>query len=428
MSAVTVIGAQWGDEGKGKVVDALAGAADLVVRFQGGNNAGHTLVVDGHKTVVHLVPSGVLQPNAVNVIGPGVVVDPRVLLQELAQLSEQGVLTRTEQLVISDRAAVITPLHVAIDKLREQRLGASKIGTTGRGIVPAYEDVASRRAVRIGDLVDRERLTWRLERLLDERNALISWLGGETFELNGLVEELLGYGEQLASYIGSTGPLVRGALAANKRVLFEGAQGVLLDVLHGTHPFVTSSHTVAGAVSLGVGVAPDQVGHVVGVAKAYTTRVGAGPFGTELTGPIGERIREAGGEFGATTGRPRRCGWLDLEALRYTHALCGYGSIALTKLDVLTGFDEIKVCVAYESQDDVATEFPLDERALAAATPVYKTFKGWSEDIRGIRKREDLPDAARVYVDFIEAELGVPIALIGVGPGREESIGSLEHL
>lgn len=428
MSAVTVIGAQWGDEGKGKVVDRLALRADVVVRFQGGNNAGHTLVVGGEKTVVHLVPSGILNPFVTNVIGHGVVVDPAVLLDELDFLKAKGVLESAEQLVISERAAVITPYHIELDKRREERLGAGKIGTTGRGIGPAYEDVAARRAVRVGDLLDPERLGRRLDRVLDERNAVIAWLGGKTFDRAELAESLLALGQRLRPYVGDAGRIVRQRLAAGQKVLFEGAQGVLLDVLHGTYPYVTSSHTVSGAVATGVGVPPSAIGAVVAVVKAYSTRVGGGPFPTELTDALGDEIRTRGAEFGATTGRPRRCGWLDLAALRYSHAVCGYSALALTKLDVLSGLEELRVCVAYMVDGERTDELPVDDVAIAHAEPIYETLPGWSEDITGARKLEELPENARRYVRFIEDVVGVPVKLIGVGPGRNEAIGTIDIL
>lgn len=422
MSSVAIIGAQWGDEGKGKVVDQLASQAELVVRYQGGNNAGHTLVVGGRTTILHLVPSGILQPGAQNVIASGVVVDPAVLRQELVGLAEQGVEVDGDKLVISDRAALILPYHVRIDKLREARLRGGKIGTTGRGIGPCYEDVAARRAVKVGDLASEERLRGRLARVIEEKNALVRWLGGEPFEVDDLVETLMAHGEALAPHIANTGRLVRDALSAGKNVIFEGAQGVLLDVLHGTYPYVTSSHTFSGGIPTGVGVPPSAIDRVIGVVKAYTTRVGAGPFPTELEDEVGKRLREVGHEFGSTTGRPRRCGWLDLAALRYACRLNGFTSLALTKLDVLTGVETLKVCTAYELDGERLDELPPDADDLARVEPVLETLSGWTEDITTAKTLEDLPAAARAYLDFVAESVDTPISLVGVGPGRTETV------
>lgn len=428
MPSAIVIGAQWGDEGKGKVVDALAQRAEVVVRFQGGNNAGHTLVVDGHKTILHLIPSGILRPEAVNVIGQGCVIDVDVVLGEIAALVDKGVLPASDggasRLRISRDAAVIMPYHIALDHQREARLASKtggKLGTTGRGIGPTYEDVAARRAVRIGDLLDRELLEMRLARVLDEKNAILTWAGGEPFEVEPLVAKMLALGQRIAPYVTDAGRLVRGALAAQKHVLFEGAQGALLDVLHGTFPYVTSSQTLLGGASHGAGVAPRQLERGVGVVKAYQTRVGTGPFPTELHDAAGDRLREVGQEFGSTTGRPRRCGWLDLPALRYSARLNGFSVLALMKLDVLSGMPELEVCTAYQVGDELTDELPTGPD-LAGARPVYERLEGWAEDITKVREFDDLPLAAQAYVRFIEAQVEVPIALIGVGPGRADEI------
>ena len=420
MPSMVVIGAQWGDEGKGKVVDLLARDVQVVVRYQGGNNAGHTLVVEGHKTILHLIPSGILQSQVRNVIARGVVVDPEVLVTELDALLAKGALPNpSSQLVVSAQAGAILPYHRLMDRAREARLGRSKIGTTGRGIGPAYEDVASRRSIRMGDLLDEKSLETRLDRVLDERNAVLRWLGEEAVERGPLIERLLVLGERLAPHIGNAGVEVRSTLAEGGNVLFEGAQGALLDVLHGTYPFVTSSHTIAGAVATGVGVAPRDIGPVVGIVKAYTTRVGAGPFPTELDGEMAERIRELGGEYGSTTGRPRRCGWLDLEALRFAHGLNGFACLALTKLDVLTGLSELKICVGYRNADGSACTY---ETAGPDVQPVLETLSGWTEDITGMRRAEDLPAAARRFIARVEEVSGVPVGMIGVGAGRDQSI------
>ena len=423
MGSVVIIGAQWGDEGKGKVVDLLAERAELVARYQGGNNAGHTLVVGGEKTVLHLIPSGILRTSIRNVIGQGVVVDPRVFLGEIEALHARDALPNMKhQLGLSSRAAVIMPYHVALDQAREARLKGGKIGTTGRGIGPAYEDVAARRAVRVGDLLDAETLSQRLDRVLDEKNALLQWLGVEPFERAALIDEMCELGERLRPIITDTGAEVRAALDAGKDVLFEGAQGVLLDVLHGTYPFVTSSNTIAGSVATGIGLPAHSVGRVIGIAKAYATRVGSGPFPTELDDEVGQRLRDAGGEYGSTTGRPRRCGWLDLPALRYAHALNGFSALVLTKLDVLTGLKSIDVCVGYEIDGEVEPVLPADEARVRRAKPVYETLPGWDEDITQVRTYEQLPQTARDYVRFIEDATGVPAAVVGVGPGRSETL------
>lgn len=423
MPSLVIIGAQWGDEGKGKVVDVLARKAHTVVRYQGGNNAGHTLVVNGRKTIVHLIPSGVLHEGVRNVIGQGVVVDPGVLVRELDGLAASGV-TPTPQtgLLISHRASVIMPYHRAIDQAREARLRGGKIGTTGRGIGPAYEDVASRRAVRLGDLLDRDLLDARLDRVLEERNATLSWLGGEPLPREELVPQLLALGDRLRPFIGDAEAAVRTALSADEHVLFEGAQGVLLDVLHGTYPFVTSSNTIAGAVCTGLGVPPSQVGGVVAIVKAYSTRVGGGPFPTELEDATGQHLREVGQEFGSTTGRPRRCGWLDLPALRYAHAINGFAAIALTKLDVMAGLDSVRVCVGYRLDGEELDQLPIDGDRMARAEPIYKDLPGFSGSLGDCDSRVDLPGAAAAYVDFIESELGVPVVIIGTGPARRETL------
>ena len=426
MAGTVIIGAQWGDEGKGKIVDLLTRDADVIVRFQGGNNAGHTLVVDSgngpEKTVLHLIPSGILYPDKVNVIGSGVTIDVDVLFEELEGLASAGRPVSPEQLRISRDAHVTMPYHTALDKAREARRSEEKIGTTGRGIGPSYEDRAARRGVRVRDLLDENRLRVALRHVLDEKNALLSWLGAEPFDLDELVRATLERGDRIGPYVEDTVGLVHDALDAGKSVLFEGAQGTLLDVGHGTYPFVTSSYTTTGGVTMGAGVAPAAVGRALGVAKAYVTRVGAGPFPTELNDADGQRMREIGHEYGATTGRPRRCGWFDVPVMRQSHRLNGFSGIALTKLDVLSGFEELNVCVAYDTPEGRIDVADLDAFELGEATPVYETLPGWSEDISDAGSLNDLPKNARRYIDRLAELTGIPIAIVSVGPARSATI------
>jgi adenylosuccinate synthase len=426
MPACVVIGAQWGDEGKGKVVDLLGETAKYVVRFQGGNNAGHTLVVDGpdgpEKTVLHLIPSGILREHIVSVIGPGVVVDPSVLLGEIENLKQRGVKVEPENLRISYDAHVIMPYHCALDEAREASRGGDKIGTTKRGIGPAYEDRVARRGVRVRDLIDPERLKKTLQSSLPERNVLLEHYGATTFSLEKVYEEYRELGEKLRPYAADCRAVLRGAQNNNDPLLYEGAQGTLLDVGHGTYPFVTSSHTTSGGASVGAGVAPSKVGHVVGITKAYCTRVGAGPFPTELHDESGKYLRDQGHEYGSTTGRPRRCGWLDLPALRFADSLNGFSQLAITKLDVLSGLDEVKVCVAYEVDGQRLDVASADVADMEAATPIYESLPGWDDDITKVRSRDALPEAAKNYLDFIEEKSGVKVGMISVGPRRSATI------
>jgi adenylosuccinate synthase len=420
MPAVVIVGAQWGDEGKGKVVDLYTEHADVVARYGGGANAGHTLVVDGQTLVTHLIPSGVLRPGVVCVLGEGMVVDPKTLIEEIDGCKERGLLADDRDLVIAERAHVILGYHRDLDRLREARAGA--IGTTRRGIGPAYEAKVARRGVRMGDLIRPERLRAVLERNLDEVNPSLERLGGQPYTVDALLTEATAYGERLARYLGDAGRVVHEAMKQGKSVLFEGAQGTLLDVDHGTYPFVTSSSTIAGGACIGLGVGPTQINAVVGIAKAYTTRVGGGPFPTELLGADGDRLREKGGEYGATTGRPRRCGWLDIPALRLAVRMNGLSGVALTKLDVLSGIKPLQVCVGYRLDGHVLDELPLDEDDIVRAEPVYETADGWSEDTSQIRDLEDLPAGARRYLRRIEDLLGIPLCLVSVGPNRAETI------
>lgn len=423
MSNIVVVGAQWGDEGKGKIVDVFTEFADIVVRFQGGNNAGHTLVVKGEKTVLHLIPSGILNPGVQCVIGNGVVIDPEVCLHEIATLKAKGLLKSDKDLAISDTAHVIFPYHKRIDVLREEKKGAGKIGTTGRGIGPCYEDKMARMGIRMSDVIDPELLRKRLQAVLPEKNQYIEKiLGGTPFTLDEIFENYLNFGKSLKIYVKQTAILLQEAQKRKKKILFEGAQGTSLDVDHGTYPFVTSSNTVAGNASCGSGIGPTQIRGVIGVSKAYTTRVGSGPFPTELNDAVGEHLRKEGGEFGATTGRPRRCGWLDLVVLRHAVRVNGLTGLVLTKLDILSGLKEIKVCTAYKRRGQILKEFPSSVDVLEECEPVYEAFKGWKEPISSVRKIAKLPLAAQRYIKKIEKALGIPTVIVSVGPSRDEQI------
>ncbi len=423
MPTVVLVGAQWGDEGKGKIVDYLAPRADLVVRFQGGPNAGHTLVVEGEKTVLHLIPCGILQPRTLNLIGPGVVLDPDVLLEEIQKLEERGVSIGPERLRVSDRAHVILPVHLALDKAREEARGRLTLGTTGRGIGPAYEDRVGRSGIRVHDLLEPQHLAERLHETLAERNFLLEklyeWPPVDLDEVTKAAEE---WGRKLAPFVDNVGLTIDEALRAGRSVLFEGAQGTLLDIDHGTYPYVTSSTTLAGGACAGAGIGPTRIDHVVGITKAYTTRVGGGHFPTEDRGPSGDHMGTVGDEFGATTGRKRRSGWLDLVVLRYAARVNGLTSLAISKLDVLTGLPELKVCVAYRSPAGELREFPASPNVLEACEPVYQTFPGWQDSIADAQSLEDLPQAARDYIRWIEDAVDVPADLVGVGPERDATI------
>ena len=423
MPNVVCVGAQWGDEGKGKVVDQLACRADLVVRFQGGPNAGHTLVVDGETTILHLIPSGILQPSTLNLIGPGVVVEPDILLGEIAMLKAKGVPVGRERFRISDRAHVILPVHSALDKAREEARHTLTIGTTGRGIGPAYESRVARTGIRICDLLEPDALRERLELALYERNFLLEKLyGWPPQPVEEVWEKAVAWGEKLAPYVDDVGVTLDGALRDGRSVLLEGAQGTLLDVDHGTYPFVTSSTTLAGGACAGAGIGPTRIDSVLGISKAYTTRVGGGPFPTEDEGPAGQHMGAVGREFGATTGRKRRCGWLDLVVLRHALRVNGITGLALLKLDILTGLPEVRICVGYRVGGKEVHEFPASITTLGRCEPTYRTFRGWSESIESARSLADLPQAARDYVRWIEDALGVPVDLLGVGPERDATI------
>lgn len=421
MPAVVLIGAQWGDEGKGKITDFLAEKADMVIRYQGGNNAGHTVVVGDQEFKLHLIPSGILYPGTTCVIGNGVVVDPEVLVKELAYLESRGI--STENLKISLRAHLIMPYHIRLDELEEERKGANKIGTTRRGIGPAYMDKAARVGIRLVDLLDEEEFAERLKRNLAEKNRLFNRVYEvEGFEFEEVFEQYRGYLKKIERYITDTSVIIHEFLSRKKNVLFEGAQGTLLDIDHGTYPYVTSSHPVAGAACIGAGVGPSEINKVIGVVKAYTTRVGEGPFPTELFGTEGDLIRERGYEFGTTTGRPRRCGWLDVVILRYAARVSGLDSIAITKLDVLDQMEKLKVCVAYKYQGEILQDFPASLKVLAQCEPVYEEMDGWLTDTTHCRTFEELPEKARQYINRVAELVKVKPAIIAVGPKREQTI------
>jgi adenylosuccinate synthase len=423
MPATVVIGTQWGDEGKGKIVDLLAAGADVVVRFHGGNNAGHTLVVNGEKTVLNLIPAGVLHPGRICVMGPGVVIDPAVLTGEIDALRARGYLAEDAWLRISEQAHLIMPYHRAIDRARERLRGAGKIGTTGRGIGPAYEDKMARTGIRVGDLFDEAGFREALARNLREKNGYLEAILGEPpLSFAEIYAAYTAFAARLRPFVTDTGAELRTALRARRRVLLEGAHGMMLDVDHGTYPFVTSSSVVAAAAAGGAGLPLRAIDRVIGIAKAYTTRVGSGPFPTELVDALGDRLRADGDEYGSTTGRPRRCGWFDAVVVRHAVALSGVDGLALTKLDVLTGIDPLRVCVAYELGGRRLELPPATQRAWAEVRPLYEDLPGWHEPLRGARAVGDLPASARRYVARLEALAGAPVALLSVGAPREETI------
>jgi adenylosuccinate synthase len=425
MSSVIVVGTQWGDEGKGKIVDLYAEDADAVVRFQGGNNAGHTIVVQGKQTILHLIPSGILHDYKTCMLGNGMVIDPRVLIEEINYLKKENAFPPNTKLVISDKAHVIMPYHRRVDASREAAKGAGKIGTTQRGIGPAYEDKVSRVGIRICDLLDGEVLTEKIRRNVEEKNFYLTKLYGEQpIDEKPIVEEYLGYAEVLRPHVADISLLLDEAIRQKKKILFEGAQGSHLDVDYGTYPFVTSSNTVAGNACCGAGVGPTKIDSVVGIVKAYTTRVGEGPFVTELTDETGQRIQTVGQEFGATTGRKRRCGWLDMVLVRQSARVSGITGLAITKLDVLTGIDKLKICVGYRTEkgEEFTKSVPADLKVFGRCQPVYMELDGWVEDINSAKRLEDLPRNTRRYVDTIENLCGVKVVLVSVGADRNETI------
>jgi adenylosuccinate synthase len=420
MANIVIVGAQWGDEGKGKIVDLLTQYADIVVRFQGGNNAGHTIVLKGEKFVFHLIPSGILYENKQCVIGNGVVVDPAVLIEEVNELKKRGYLKDDSQLMVSEEAHLILPYHRRIDIARDR---VFKIGTTGRGIGPAYEDKVARYGIRMVDLMDEEVFRKKLKANLLQKNAYLSEvLKEECFELSDIFDEFLRFKKQLEKYVRNTSIILYDEIQKGRHILFEGAQGALLDVDHGTYPYVTASNTVAGNACAGSGIGPTMIDSVIGVAKAYTTRVGEGPFPTELKDQVGERIREKGGEYGATTGRPRRCGWFDAVVVNHAIRINGIQEVAITKLDVLSDFDKVKICVGYRVNGKVLHHVPSNLKILESSEPVYEELDGWKKEGKGTKKISELPVQAQRYLKRIEELINVKIAMVSVGSERNETI------
>ena len=419
---VVVLGTQWGDEGKGKVVDLLTESASAVVRFQGGHNAGHTLVLDGKKTVLHLIPSGILHPGKTCVIGNGVVLSPEALIKEIRELEANDVPVR-DRLRLSPACPLILSYHVRLDQAREKARGVAKIGTTGRGIGPAYEDKVARRGLRLGDMLHRERFASKLGEVLDYHNFVLQHYHGEApVDFQQVLDEAMEMAEELRPMVCDTVDLVHSVRKANENILFEGAQGSLLDIDHGTYPYVTSSNTTAGGTATGSGVGPLYLDYVLGITKAYTTRVGSGPFPTELFDEFGRHLAERGHEFGATTGRARRCGWFDAVALRHAVQINSVSGICLTKLDVLDGLENIRVCIGYRSKDGDVLDNPVDSEGYEAIKPLYQDLPGWSDSTIGVREVEKLPANARAYISFLEEQVGVPIDIISTGPDRNETI------
>ncbi|MCK9409694.1 MAG: adenylosuccinate synthase [Bacteroidetes bacterium] len=420
MSVSIIVGAQWGDEGKGKIVDMLSEKIDIVARYQGGANAGHTVVIGDKTYVLHLIPSGIFQKNVKCVIGNGVVIDPVALMDEIAMIKSFGIKIEG-RLFISHNAHLIMPYHKLLDTLREE--GVQKIGTTGRGIGPAYIDKYMRTGIRVVDLLDRKVLREKLTRNIEEKNQLLSKVYGKTeIDVDKIVTEYQEFDKLIDPYITDTSTYLNAALKKKKRVLAEGAQGALLDVDHGTYPYVTSSNPTSGGACTGLGIPPTEVKSIIGIVKAYSTRVGNGPFPTELSDTTGETLRKVGHEFGATTGRPRRCGWLDMVSLKYSLMVNGISEIALTKLDVLDAFDEIRICIAYKKDGKVLKSFPTDVHTLETLEPVYKTYKGWNETISEVTKWKQLPKRTRDYVETIEKLSGVKVSLVSVGARRDQTI------
>ncbi|PWS67546.1 adenylosuccinate synthase [Streptococcus agalactiae] len=420
MTSVVVVGTQWGDEGKGKITDFLSADAEVIARYQGGDNAGHTIVIDNKKFKLHLIPSGIFFKEKISVIGNGVVVNPKSLVKELAYLHGEGV--TTDNLRISDRAHVILPYHIKLDQLQEDAKGDNKIGTTIKGIGPAYMDKAARVGIRIADLLDREVFAERLKINLDEKNRLFEKMYDSTpLEFDDIFEEYYEYGQQIKRYVTDTSVILNDALDAGKRVLFEGAQGVMLDIDQGTYPFVTSSNPVAGGVTIGSGVGPSKINKVVGVCKAYTSRVGDGPFPTELFDEVGDRIREIGKEYGTTTGRPRRVGWFDSVVMRHSRRVSGITNLSLNSIDVLSGLDTVKICVAHDLDGKRIDYYPASLEQLKRCKPIYEELPGWSEDITACRSLDDLPENARNYVRRVGELVGVRISTFSVGPGRDQT-------
>lgn len=421
MSAIVVIGSQWGDEGKGKIVDYLAEKANVVVRYSGGNNAGHTVVVDGVEYKLHLLPSGILYKDKACIIGNGVVIDPEVLLKEIDQMKDKGI--DAANLKISNRAHVIMPYHRLLDELEEETKGENKIGTTKRGIGPCYMDKTARIGIRIVDLMDEEEFSAKLARNLKDKNKLLKALYNHNgFDYETVRQEYLVYAEKIRPYVTDTVSFLHEEMAQDKKVLFEGAQATLLDLDHGTYPYVTSSHPIAGGASIGAGIGPSKINKVVGVVKAYSTRVGEGPFPTELLDENGDHIRERGHEYGTTTGRPRRCGWLDACVVRYAGLLSGIDYMAITRLDILDQLPTLKLCVGYKYKGKLLNEMPASLKVLAEVEPVYEEMPGWQQDITQVRKYENLPVNARRYLERLSEVTGIELGIVSVGPSRDQTI------
>ncbi len=421
MPVVVITGTQWGDEGKGKVVDVLTEKANIVARYQGGHNAGHTVVIKDETYILHMIPSGILHKGTLSIIGNGTVVEPRNLLEEIDGLREKGIEVSGDNLLLSKGAHLIMPYHLALDAGTEKKLGKDKIGTTGRGIGPAYTDKMARRGIKAGDLLFPEIFREKLEKNLAYTNAVLEKVYGiDTFSVDAVYNEFMGYAEMLREHISDTGVVLGRALEGGENILVEGAQGTLLDIDHGTYPYVTSSSASAGGAAIGLGIGPTKISNVLGIVKAYTTRVGEGPFPTELNDDLGAHIQKKGGEFGATTGRPRRCGWLDMVALRYAARVNGLTGIVITKLDILDGIDEINICTEYEVDGGRTADFPNTAAELEQCRPVYESLPGWKESTAGVMRYEDLPEGAKQYLKTIEKMLGVEIQVICTGPRREE--------
>ena len=426
MPNVVVIGLQWGDEGKGKIIDLLTEKADIIVRFQGGNNAGHTIVVKGEQYIVHLIPSGILHPDKICCIGNGVVIDPGVLLEEIEELKKRGIEITPERLLISEKAHIIMPYHKAIDLAREAKKGKKKIGTTGRGIGPCYEDKAARTGIRMIDLMDEEVFLEKLKIKIEEKNFYLThYLNAKEVNFEEVAKTYLNYAEKLRAFVKNVAHFLWKASDEGKNILFEGAQGTHLDIDHGTYPYVTSSNTVASSVCAGAGFPITAIDTIIGVCKAYTTRVGGGPFPTELKDSLGDYLRKKGNEYGATTGRPRRCGWLDLVVVKESIRLSGVKKLALTKLDVLTGLDEIKVCIGYEYNGEIIDYIPASLKTISQCKPIYRVFSGWQESLKG-KTFENLPKATQKYLNFISEFLGIPVSIISTGAEREKAIFTQE--
>lgn len=421
MSTLVIVGAQWGDEGKGKIIDYLSKQADVVVRGQGGNNAGHTVVVGDKKYALHLIPSGILYKDTINVIGNGVVFDPKGFIEEIESLEAAGV--SVDNIKVSSRAHLVLPYHKVIDALSEEKKGKDKIGTTKKGIGPCYMDKVERSGIRICDFIDPSVFKEKLKYQIENKNKIITAIyGGEALDFETIYKEYSEYAKVIKNYVDDTTVIVNDAVEANEKVLFEGAQGSLLDIDLGTYPFVTSSHPTAGGFAVGTGIGPNKIEKVLGIVKAYTTRVGKGPFVTELFNETGDAIREAGHEFGTTTGRPRRCGWLDTVLVNYSKRINGMTTMSLMLLDVLTGFDTLKICTGYQYGDEVITNYPASLKVLSECTPVYEELPGWSEDITQVETFDDLPENAKKYVKRIEELIGLPISIVSVGPKRKQTI------